>query len=115
MLQPTNGVTREALQNAEKMSSPAIDAEMRLQEAVAQVGGMETKKAIELLDSTIEAAMRAGVYEKAPPLKRAVALRSTLQMASVNEPNPEADPNKAALDALFGGGYAIPDLDDDEW
>jgi hypothetical protein len=117
-------LTREALENAEKISSPSIDAEAALQAAVKEVGGLPPDAAISRLEATIVAAVEAGVFEKAPALRRAIALKSTLEIAAADASAaaadgaeaPESDPLKSQMDALFGAGYAVPDLDDeDDW
>jgi hypothetical protein len=98
-------LTREALENAEKISSPSIDAEAALQAAVKEVGGLPPDAAISRLEATI-------------------ALKSTLEMGAADASAaaadgaeaPESDPLKSQMDALFGAGYAVPDLDDeDDW
>ena len=54
--------------------------------------------------------------EGTPNLKRALALVATLETATKAEAEQDTavtDPNKGTFDALFGGGYAEPELDDD--
>ena len=114
MRQPAGGVTREMLRNSRKTTSPAIAAGERVQEAVSQVGSMPAKEGIALLEQRIGEARAAGVRDDAPNLKKAVALLATLQpQAGAGAVNTKkTDPQKAAFDALFDGGYAMPDLDE---
>ena len=103
---------------ASHRSSPAIDADERLQKAVKQDSkGLPTAEAISLLQTRISEAREAGVREGTPNLKRALALLATLESAetaAAPEEAEKADPNKSKFDALFGGGYAEPlGIDDD--
>ena len=114
--QPTNLLTREALENARKTRSPAIDADERLQKAVKDgVAGLSAAEAVELLQQRIGEARAAGVREGTPNLKRALALLATLESGSdtAAQDTSVSDPNRAAFDALFGGGFVEPELDDD--
>lgn len=62
MRQPTNVLTREALANAQKTSSPAIDADAALQKCVKEdTKELPNAQAIELLNLRIAEARAAGV------------------------------------------------------
>jgi len=112
--QPTNGVTREMLQNSRKTTSPALVAEERVKEAVSEVGSMPAAEAVALLEQRIGEARAAGVRDYSPTLKKALALCGTLAAAGGSSDSAgkaaseTTDPQKAAFDALFGGGYAPP-------
>merc|ERR1711871_1628213 len=95
--QPTNTITRE-----------------RLQEAVSKdIVGLDAPEAIEVLQRVLAEARAVGVRETSPDFKRAAALLGTLEgSTTVQEPSEaESDPQKDQLDALFGGGYVMPDVD----
>ena len=113
--QPTNVLTRDMLKNSQKVSSPSIDAEARLQQAAKDVGSMSTDDAVALLKAEVDKARSVGVREASPNLKRAVALMGTLLEAQKGVADAAmADPQKDLMDAIFDGGYAMPELDDDD-
>lgn len=117
MRQPTNLLTREALQNARKTTSPRIDAMDALQAVIK-----EKSPSAEGLSQVIDAAVAAGVSDTAPQLKKARALLAVLEFASSG--GPQAGDDKATpsgedggldskLKQLFVDEYSMPDLDDD--
>ena len=107
------GVTREMLANSQKTQSPAMVADEALKAALA-------KADVEVLAQVIEVARAAGLRESAPNLKKAISLLATLSPSSSTASDAVAakrgpvDPVDAKLDAIFSGGYAIPDDDDDD-
>lgn len=116
MRQPTNVLTREMLANARKTTSPVLAAEERLQAVVAtEVTGLDNADAVALLQRVVGEARAVGVREASPNMKRAASLLGTLEAASAAEQGQkldETDPNRSAMDALFGGGYVEPDFED---
>jgi len=105
----------EMLQNSRKTTSPAIAADERVKDAVKEVGTMPPSDAVDLLERVIAEARAVGVRDTSPNLKRALALRGTLATAAGSAAAASGvettDPQKAAFDALFGGGYSFPDDD----
>ena len=115
MRQPTVVLTREGMANARKTTSPAIEADERVQQVVKDVGSMPPGEAVEALKQAIAAALEAGVRENSPTMKKAKALMGTLSTAAAAaaaDDLEKTDPQKDAFDALFGGGYAMPNDDD---
>lgn len=117
MRQPSQGITREMLQNSRKTRSAALDAEERVKDALKTVGELPAAEAVEMLDGLIEEAREAGVRDTTPNMKKALALRGSLQTAAKGSTDTaKTDPQKNAFDALFGGGYAPPGGEDDlDW
>lgn len=117
MRQPSGTVNREMLENAQKTSSPALMAEEALAAALADVGNLEPRVAIDMLNFQIGEARAAGVQSYSMNLKKALSLLSTLELAR-DDPNAGAsdlDEDAAAvndkLDVLFGSGYLEPSDD----
>lgn len=117
MGQPSQGVTREMLQNAGKATSPALVADEQLKQAVADAGKYSTDASRVMLERVIAEARAAGVREKMPNMKKAVALLATLERADeaaqeLGNVSPEqADPLAGMMSAIFDDGYALPDDD----
>ena len=110
------GVTRDMLQNARKTTSPALRAEERIKEVLEEVGTMPPSEAIELIERAIGEARAVGARDTSPIMKKALQLQGTLMAAAGGETETQdtatTDPQKDAFDALFGGGYAMPNDDD---
>ena len=114
------GVTREMLLNSRKTTSPAIQAEERVKEAMETVNTMPPVEAAKLLENLVAQAKTSGVGDYSPTLKKAISLKATLELASgsaaatkkAKREALDADGPQDVFDALFGGGYVIPDDDD---
>lgn len=117
MRQTTNLLTREGIESAQKTSSPTIDADQRLKEAIAEVGNIPGEDAIALLKERIDAARSVGLRETTPNLKRAVGLLGTLETAADATVQQAEDPLSAKMDAIFADGFAMPEDDgvDIDW
>lgn len=117
MGQPFQGVTREMLLNAGKATSPALAADEQLKQAVADAGKYSTDASRVMLERVIAEARAAGVREKMPNMKKAVALLATLERADeaaqeLGNVSPEqADPLAGMMSAIFDDGYALPEED----
>jgi parvulin-like peptidyl-prolyl isomerase len=77
------------------------------------VGSLPADEAVALLERRIGEARAAGVRDYSPTLKKSLALLGTLAAAAGSASSDDAqqkstDPQQAAIDALFGGGYAPP-------
>lgn len=90
--QPVPIITRESLANAQKTSSPALEAEERLAAAMKEVSSLNANAACDMLKQRIAAARAAGLREEMPNFKKARALLITLEAAA------------ASLDGLVDGG-----------
>jgi regulator of replication initiation timing len=112
MRQQTNFVTREDLKNAQKTSSPAIDATEALDKALKRTD-LDAQATTDLLTQLVEQARAVGVRAESPTMKRALSLMATLSVAAAQEQEQETmraqDPQQAQMDALFGEGFAIVD------
>ena len=109
-------LTREGIEMANRVATPAIDAEAALQEAVNEAGSLPPKEAAELLERLIGEAYTANVSPKSPQMRSAAALLSALEEAAKQGQRPKRDVQADALaskmDAIFGGGYADPGMVD---
>jgi regulator of replication initiation timing len=112
MRDQTNFVTREDLKNAQKTSSPAIDATEALDKALKRTD-LDAQATTDLLTQLVEQARAVGVRAESPTMKRALSLMATLSVAAAQEQEQETmraqDPQQAQMDALFGEGFAIVD------
>jgi hypothetical protein len=115
MRQPTNFLTREALENSRKTQSPRINAMDALQTVIK-----EKTPTAEGLGRVIDAAVEAGVSDSAPQLRKARALLAALQVASSDAPAKDEATGAtqdggldSKLNQLFVEEYSMPDLDDD--
>ena len=113
-------LTREGIANARKTRSPALDAMEELQRAVRETGNLPAAEAAAELSRVIGEAYEAGVAVTAPPMKKAAALLSALETAAAGPSMEDEDATDtqsgeksldSKLDSLFGGGYAMPELD----
>ena len=111
------GVTREMLLNSRKNTSPALQAEERVKEAMETVNTMPPVQAAQLLETLVAQAKTSGVGDYSPTLKKAISLKATLELANGSaaeakkEKTRDSDASQDVFDALFGGGYVIPDDD----
>lgn len=116
MRQPSQQLTRADLENSRVTSSPVIDAENRLQEAMARAGTLgSAQEAMAMLERVIGEAYTAGVPVDSPQMKAAASLLGAFESAvesQANAPAPKADKAQAAMDAIFADEYAIAGLDD---
>lgn len=114
MRQAPLALTREMMANAQKVQSPAMLADEALKEA------LDANADAAALARTLEEARAAGLREGAPNYKKAVALLATLEAggsleAAAQPPSSPMDGSvDSKLDVLFGGGYSIPGMDDDD-
>ena len=107
-------LTREAIRESAKATSPAILAEEALQEAVRTAGDLPAEEAMQNLEAAIGGAYEANVSVKSPQMKMAAALLATLENAArVREDAPPADPFGDQMNSLFADSYAMPEMDDE--
>ena len=60
----------------------------------------------------VEAASAANIGSSAPVMVKARSLLGLMESAMQTTPERKADPLDAKMDAIFGGGYAMPGLED---
>ena len=60
----------------------------------------------------MQLAREANVARGAPMMAKATKLLALMESATRREPPAKADPLDAKMDAIFGGGYAMPGLED---
>ena len=104
--QPTPVITRETLANAQKTTSPALNADEALKVALQEVGTLDTRAACDLLKQRMADARAAGLRESMPNFKKAQALLNTLELTAASEAelkqagfiaSKEADPSADAM------------------
>jgi len=110
-------MTLQELQEGAKVTSPQIKAREALVSVQNEVGALDLPAALALLSDTIDGAKAVGLRETLPEVKQAKALFSTLsasatQFSATSTGNGERSDFDQKLDAVFGGGYAFPSLDD---
>ena len=114
--QPTNVLTREGIEAANKISSPAILAEERLAKAVSEASGLPAADAADQLERLIAEARAVGVSSNSPQLKKATSLMGVLRAGAQEAGAFEVDPLAEQMSILFSdewGGYSMPELDDE--
>lgn len=114
-------MTLQELQEGAKVTSPQIKAREALVSVQDEVGALDLPEALALLSDTIDGAKAVGLRETLPEVKQAKALFSTLSASAtqfsatsvgLDTGNGERSEFDQKLDAVFGGGYAFPSLDD---
>lgn len=114
-------MTLQELQEGAKVTSPQIKAREALVSVQDEVGALDLPEALALLSDTIDGAKAVGLRETLPEVKQAKALFSTLSASAtqfsatsvgLDTGNGERSDFDQKLDAVFGGGYAFPSLDD---
>ena len=113
---PSAKLTREAIQNSQKVASRAIDASERLVATCTTIGTMASIEAADTLSLRLDEARAAGVRSELPSFRKAVALLAILQSQAEAERERgdgmvPVDPLAAKMDAIFGQGYALPEQD----
>ena len=95
-------LTKRDLENAQVMSSPVIDAEAKLQDAVAKAGTLDSQDAaISLLRQVLATADTARVPAQSPQRKAAAALLSAFEQAVTQaESVTPVDPQQARMNCL---------------
>lgn len=116
--QETSKLTHKGIADSMKNSSPVIAAEDALARAARTCNTLPPAEAVGMLSAVMAEAEKAGVRATAPSLVKARRLLSTLEDAATQVSkgdardesalDPEEAKKQAALDALFGGGYAAP-------
>lgn len=109
-VQSSPQLTRESIANAQKAQTPVARAQEGLDAAVKAAGSMSVDAACAELGRVIGEAYTAGVDPRQPSMRRAAALLTTLE-AQAKEVQKPKDELETKLDALFGGGFAMPETD----
>lgn len=100
------------LQLRARDTSDIMLAEERLGKAVAEASNAQDQAtAVSQLQQVVQLAREANVRDSAPMMKKATSLLGLLEQ-NTKGPPAEVDPLGAKFDAIFAGGYAIPEFDD---
>ena len=105
------------LQRRAAGTSAIMQADERLSAAVeGMADAKDQRAAVQQLRLECDAARAAGVREDDMMMQKAISLLGLMESATQEATKP-ADPAASKMDAIFGGGYAVPgleDLDDDD-
>ena len=101
------------LERRARQAAPVQLAEERLDKAVADAANARDQRAAaRQLQQEVQLAREANVARGAPMMAKATKLLALMESATRREPPAKADPLDAKMDAIFGGGYAMPGLED---